>query len=898
MSGIPDRADDQARRRQLSSKDDGRFQNPFKDSPSRETASADIPLRGGFLTSRDWNVMAPGMLVSGILLGVSVRSTPPLIATALWSLAIGIAALGKVFAGFERRQPSSRLRRLLCLTIGIGGPALLFGSAIALWTSHDPAVPWISSAGLLASIGLLAAILLSGRMLSIATVSAALWLPLVLLEGNALSFSVLLSGIAGSALAMVRNMRIEREQRAEQHARERVQARALEILVDYEETGQGWFWETDAAGAITYISSTIGAMLGRPVEALIGQPLGRIFDFDVAGRGQERMLSFHMATRSYFHDLALRAAATGEERWWSVSGRPMHDAFDNFVGFRGFGSDLTERRRSEATTTRLAHFDSLTGLANRFQMSQILEKLLRAQRPDRRACTILLLDLDRFKQVNDTLGHPAGDALLKQVAQRLDEAVDKPGRLGRLGGDEFQIVVPGRTDRKAMAALAQKIIESLARPYTIEGQRVVIGASIGIAVAPDDGQTSEALIRNADLALYAAKDAGRGRHHFYAADLHSDAEERRQLEHDLRDALANGGLELYYQPVVQTTTERITGFEALLRWRHPALGPLPPSKFIPIAEDAGLIAPIGEWALRTACHDLARWPDRIHVAVNVSALQFSNSSLPAIVTSALASAQVDPSRLELEITESVFLADVDGLDATFASLKRIGVKLALDDFGTGYSALGYLKKAPFDRIKIDQSFVRGATLAGSRNGAIMAAIVSLAEALGMETTAEGVETLDELDLIRMLGCSHVQGFIYERPLDVEAASACLRAGLILQADGRRSTGTDRPAMVRKAVIEHAGRVQYGTIRNVSAGGAMIEGLWNVAPGAVVGVHMADGSIAEAIARWCQDGRTGVEFSARFHPEAIADSGYGQSPLDLDAYVRKESCPSPVRVSLS
>ncbi len=854
-----------------------------------------------FLTSRDWNVMAPVMLVSGVLLSIGVNAVPSVSVLALWLVAILLASGGRQLARFERVDPGSPVRRFLSLTIGIGGPAALFGSGIALWTSQEPAIPWISAVGLLAINGLVATVLLNGRLFSIATMSAALWLPVAWVVGDARSYWVLLAGLAGSALAVVRAMRIERELRAARYARERVQTRALEILIDYEETGQGWFWETDATGALTYISSTIGTILGRPVSSLIGQPLGRIFHLDASGRGHERMLSFHFATRSYFQDLALRAAVDGEERWWSVSGRPMHDASDRFVGFRGFGSDLTERLRSEVDTTRLAHFDSLTGLANRFQMSQTLEKLLRASRPDHRACTVFLLDLDRFKQVNDTLGHPAGDALLKQVAQRLEEAVDQPGRLGRLGGDEFQIIVPGRADRDDMGALACKIIESLSRPYTIEGQRVVIGASIGIAIAPDEGQTSETLIRNADLALYAAKDAGRGRYRFYAPDLHSDAEERRQLEHDLRDALANGGLELYYQPVVQTTTERITGFEALLRWRHPALGPLPPSKFVPIAEDAGLIAAMGEWALRTACHDLARWPDHIKVSVNVSALQFSSSALPAIVTSALASAQVSPSRLELEITETVFLADVEGLDATFAALKRIGVRLALDDFGTGYSALGYLKKAPFDRIKIDQSFVRGATVKGSRNGAIIASIVGLAEALGMETTAEGVETLDELDLVRLLGCSHVQGFIYERPLNREAASARLEAGLSVQPDGPRSADGDRPPMVRRAAVDHQGTVKYGTMRNVSIRGAMIEGLWDVSPGAVLGIHMIDGSIAPAVARWCQAGRTGVEFLTTFHPDAVADRSDGPTSQEVAAYMRGNQALPPqdaITVSLS
>lgn len=242
---------------------------------------------------------------------------------------------------------------------------------------------------------------------------------------------------------------------------------------------------------------------------------------------------------------------------------------------------------------------------------------------------------------------------------------------------------------------------------------MVIGASLGIALAPKDGATADAIVRNADLALYAAKDRGRGRHHFYAADLHSDAQERRQLEQDLRDALAQGGLDLHYQPFVDTVTERIIGFEALLRWKHPQRGWLAPAKFIPVAEASGLIAQIGEWALRTACRDLASWPKSIRVAVNVSPLQFVNPGLPAVITQALAGAQVEPERLELEITESVFLNDVDGLDTTFAALKRIGVRLALDDFGTGYSALGYLKKAPFEKIEIDRTFVRGATIPGT-----------------------------------------------------------------------------------------------------------------------------------------------------------------------------------------
>jgi EAL domain-containing protein (putative c-di-GMP-specific phosphodiesterase class I) len=306
-------------------------------------------------------------------------------------------------------------------------------------------------------------------------------------------------------------------------------------------------------------------------------------------------------------------------------------------------------------------------------------------------------------------------------------------------------------------------------------------------------------------------------------------------------------------------TEKITGFEALLRWNHPLHGMMSPAKFVPIAEDAGLIAAIGEWALRTACHQLSRWPATVRVAVNVSPLQFANPALPAIVTSALAEAGIAPERLELEITESVFLNDDSATEAMFTALKRVGVRLALDDFGTGYSSLGYLKKAPFDKIKIDQSFVRGATIAGSRNGAIISSIVSLAEALNMETTAEGVETLDELDLVRMLGCSHIQGYIYERPLSSDAATARLEAGLIAVATGPRSARASRQTMLRKIRLEHGGEFYEGTIRNISTTGAMIEGLWNVPPGTVFTVHMSANSAIVATARWCKDDRMGIEF---------------------------------------
>jgi diguanylate cyclase (GGDEF)-like protein/PAS domain S-box-containing protein len=762
--------------------------------------------------------------------------------------------------GLGGASGASVAQRAVVLLCGVVLPMALFGGAVAEWSLTVDSIAATRGVGALAVVLLASSVIASGRLPALIALHAGLWLGYVSVSNGFVAALMMLSAVPIAGTVFLHQLRRERHDAATAAANVRVKDRAQEILAEYEETGQGWFWETDREGILTYLSRPVGVALGRRHDELVGFAFHRLFVADSQVEEAGRGVIGALALKAPFADLTLRAAtADGGELWWSIAGRPTFDDAGAFSGFRGSGSDLTEKRRSQEQASRLAHYDSLTGLANRFLQSQTLERILHAPRPDDRRCTVFLLDLDRFKQVNDTIGHPAGDALLKQVAERLTATIGEMGSVGRLGGDEFQVILPGRIERGQLEVLAAGMIEALSEPYPVEGHRVSIGASIGIALAPDDGVTSEALIRNADLALYAAKDKGRGCFHFYAADLHSDAEERRELEQDLRDAIASGGLELYYQPVVHTATERITGFEALLRWKHPSKGWISPAKFVPIAEDAGLIAPIGEWALRTACRDLAQWPDHIRVSVNVSALQFSNSALPAVVTQALAQAGVRPDRLELEITESVFLSDDEGIDAMFKALKAIGVRLALDDFGTGYSSLGYLKKAPFDKIKIDQSFVRGATIEGSRTGAIIASIVSLAEALGMETTAEGVETFDELDLVRALGCSHVQGYIYERPLSAANARARLDTGLAAVAEGPRALRAVRQATSRKVAVEHEAHSYPATVRNISQTGAMLEGLWNVPPGTTFRIRLPDGSAVEATARWSHADRLGVEF---------------------------------------
>jgi diguanylate cyclase (GGDEF)-like protein/PAS domain S-box-containing protein len=817
---------------------------------------------------RNWNRMALFLAAAYVWAAFASLRLPGLPFLALAGISVLLAFCGPRFVAWERRPGNSAALRFFVMLAAVVLPQLLAGIVIGNWIVNVGLdIHW--GVATLIAVTAVSAALLNGRLFPMFAGKLAVWSGFIVADRSVFAFAAL-GGLTVVLILVHRyQSRLNRAHAEKVEARERVRNRAEDILRDYEETGQGWFWETDRRGQIAYVSGSVPQTLGRSETELVGRPFTELFEPGEDNREGERTLSFHLSARSSFQELAVRAAVADEERWWSISGRPIYDGFHNFCGFRGSGTDLTEKKRSQEYASRLAHYDSLTGLANRFQMAQSLEKILAAPQEMHRECSVFLLDLDRFKHVNDTLGHPAGDALLKQVAQRLERTVGKLGLVGRLGGDEFEVIVPGRIDLDRLRSLAHEIIASLSQPYSIEGQRVVIGASVGIALSPENGVTSESLIRNADLALYAAKDGGRGRFHFYANDLHSAAEERGELEQDLRDAIAQGGLELYYQPVVHTATERISGFEALLRWNHPTRGWLSPAKFVPIAEDTGLIAAIGEWAIRTACRDLARWPDDVRCAVNVSPLQFANPNLPAVVTNALAQSGVSPSRLELEITESVFLNDDAGTDAMFAALKGVGVRLALDDFGTGYSSLGYLKKAPFDKIKIDRSFVRGATEPGSRNGAIIASITSLAQALGMDTTAEGVETLDELDLVRMHGCSHVQGFIYEKALSAQAATERLATGLGAVAKGPRSSRAARHTMLRKVILEHSGQHYQGTVRNISATGALIEGLWNVPAGTIFRISLSDSRSVTGTARWCEEDRMGIEFA---HPLERDESG--------------------------
>jgi diguanylate cyclase (GGDEF)-like protein len=639
--------------------------------------------------------------------------------------------------------------------------------------------------------------------------------------------------------------------------------KALNFVDEFENSGRGWFWETDPLGTLSYVSQQLAEDFQCEPEALLGRQFTDLLSVDHASESSEerKTLGFHLSARFPFSDVVVRPASE-EDVHWSLSGNPIFDERGRFLGFRGIGTDLTEQRKSEREISRLARFDSLTSLPNRAMMRQTLDEALRNASIRQKGCTLFMIDLDRFKNVNDTLGHPIGDALLRQVADRLKSVMGNHGQVGRLGGDEFQAVLPGTVDIGLLESLARTLIEQVSRPYQIEGHKVTIGASLGIAIGDPGRASADALVRNADLALYAAKAAGRGKHCFYEAAMHSEAAERQLLENDLRQAIERGELSVHYQPIVRAAGEEISGFESLVRWQHPTRGPISPTKFIPLAEEAGLIAKIGEWVLQTALEEAAHWPDHVRVAVNLSPLQFNDPQVVAMVAKHLAKTGVSAERLELEITEGVFLAEGDTTDDTFARLKKLGVRLSLDDFGTGYSSLGYLKKAPFDKIKIDQSFVRGASSTTNRNAAIIRAIVTLAETLGMDTCAEGVETHDDLQLIRELGVSMVQGYIFGKPSE-SAIARELANSVTVEADGFACTREARHRLMRRAMTSIDGIIVEVKLRNISSMGAMVECDSPVAPGTELAIDIVGVGPVRGIVRWAQAGKFGVQFGQQF-----------------------------------
>jgi len=678
----------------------------------------------------------------------------------------------------------------------------------------------------------------------------------------------------------------------------------LQVLDDFEQAAIVWIWATDAENRLIYISESAGDRLGRPVLDVLGHPLIELFETDPDNPDErsDRPLKFQLSARNKLNGLIMRFILPGDTEgrrtWWLFSGHPKFDKGGKFQGYRGSARDVTVEYERKLEDSRLAEYDSLTGLANRHRMTRRLDGILAAYKNAKRVCAVMMLDLDRFKHVNDSMGHPAGDELLRQVADRLKAIIGERGEIGRLGGDEFQVILPDLDDRGKLGELAGKVIQIISQPYPIDGKRAIIGTSCGIAIAPYDGLDKDEMTRASDLALYAAKKGGRGQFRFYSADLKDEEEERQELLDDLREALTSGQLELHYQPVVRTADNMVVGFEALMRWEHEERGFVSPGVFIPAAEEGNLINPLGEWALKTACAAATAWPKSVRVAVNVSAVQFANPALPDIVTQALTASGLEPGRLELELTESVFMGDSETVDQTFKTLKELGVRLALDDFGTGYSSLSYLRSAPFDKIKVDKSFVDSCTQKDQNSAKIITAIIGLSEALGMETTVEGVEAFDQLELVKSKGARFIQGWIYSKALRLaEIEERIANHDFKIEPDGPEVYRADRRSVFRRIGVIHDDHRYEAVMRDLSKTGAKIEGLIGVSEGTGLVLDLGGGQLAVCAVTRSQDAQIAVEFETplvsdgagglvtrhRVSPYALAAAGMPLATLPQGNY---------------
>ncbi|GAO56368.1 bifunctional diguanylate cyclase/phosphodiesterase [Novosphingobium sp. MD-1] len=643
----------------------------------------------------------------------------------------------------------------------------LFGHVdrLALWMVMTVIIAGMAYA--LAAVPL--APLLFGGIVGITGAVMFVWSGQVVNGGLALAFVTIVSAGRIEAARAFLNARV-----AEAGMAEKGEVVSL-LLREFEEGGADWLWQIDTARRVRAASPRFAFALGCEPDEADGKPLIQLIAGPSWDSGQFHSslhdLAERLKRRESFSNLIVRVTIDGGHRWWELSASPKVDENGGFAGFRGVGSDVTEQRESSEKIAYLASYDTLTGLPNRMMVTDTLGEAMADADKWRTRCAFLMIDLDRFKAVNDTLGHLVGDQLLALVSERLRKLMTDNELCGRLGGDEFAIVLRDASDTDRIAHVAQAVIHALSQPYQVDSHTLYVGASVGSAIGPRDGATVETLMRNADLALYRAKDSGGGTHCNYEPALHAHAEERRQLEFALRRALERNELHLTYQPVVDATSEQLVSFEALLRWNSAEHGMISPAKFIPLAEDTRLIVPIGEWVLRMACLEAARWPDPIKIAVNVSGEQLLDPAFADTVVSALSASGLPPHRLEIEVTESIFVRDGTTAQATLQRIMALGCGVALDDFGTGYSSLGYLRQMRFSTIKVDRIFVQGAARKNAESLAIVRAVVAMADSLEMSTTAEGVETEEQLAVIRALGCKKIQGYYFGRPMPAEDARA-------------------------------------------------------------------------------------------------------------------------------
>ncbi|MEM9085974.1 MAG: EAL domain-containing protein [Pseudomonadota bacterium] len=645
-------------------------------------------------------------------------------------------------------------------------------------------------------------------------------------------------------------------------------AEKVNMLDQLEESGLGWFWASDAEGHLTYLSPALAECLELPLEDLIGHSLATLFD-PATNERTAKPLSLLLNTHKAFFGMAVQSVRRPDAAVLRLSGQPIFSG-NKFVGFRGTGTDVTEDYHREQETERLARFDSLTGLSNRHRMAHKIDATLTAFKAAKRSCAVIMLDLDRFKQVNDTMGHAAGDELLKQVSSRLTRAVEQDCEIGRLGGDEFQIMIPDIEDRGELGEIASRIITMLKQPYSLEEGRCVIGSSVGIAIAPHDGVSASQIVRSADLALYAAKNGGRGQYRFYTADLENEAIFRRRLSENLGDAVRDQQLALLFEPIVDSDTKVVRALETHICWNHSERGFIDEEEFASILDGSDQVIEVSRWMVNEACRLASEWPESVHIAVNIPVAVFRSQDFVDDIADALSSSGLTPGRLDLEVSEDLFLSNPEGADRTLGALFKLGVRLTLDEFGSGYSSLAYLRRAPFDTIKINQDLIAEAERVEARDLGLVKAIVALAGALDMDTIATGIDTPELMQSIGECGVRYVQGSIFAEPVDQGTVEAELIGGAwTLPPSENRTKRARRRTVFRKIQVIHDDHSYEVTLRNLSKTGALIEGLSDVPKGTQFVVDLGGGQLAVATVIRSNGDIQGLEFE-----QSLIEDGSG------------------------
>ena len=737
--------------------------------------------------------LTPAMMVAtgagSLLLATSLASVVPGWPLPAWLALMWLVCGAALLNWWQHRdsRPRSASPKAIARTVRGGVVlSLLWSSAAVLWLPGIPHDQQLLLSTLMVGM-------MCGGAFALTSVPQAAWAYLAIMtagsvialarsDGSApghLIVMVLIYDVVLSLCVLI-NARIYTARLISERESERQGELVGLLLRDFEEHSADLLWEIGADGRFTRASQRLAVALGSNSTALQHRELLKVLDerdgdSDGAGQAHRKALADAMARGRPFRDLLVPVQTAAGLRWWSITARPLSAGGGAGVGWRGVIADVTSARQAQERLEHLAHFDSLTGLANRLQLQECLQTRLQRKPSAASAgdvAALFCVDVDHFKSINDSLGHVAGDAVLREVARRLRSKLRPADLAARLGGDEFALLIDHVQGEAQAEALAQRLVQALAEPFAVMGHAVPLSASVGVALAPTHGTSPEALLANADLALYAAKESARGSHVLFSPRLGDRHRRQVLIAQELRQALARGELSLAWQPQVRIDGWRVVGAEVLLRWQHPQLGAVPPAEFVPIAEDTGQIHAIGTWVLEQACAGAAGLPEGISVSVNASPAQLMRADFVSAVTQALVRSKLPAARLKIEITESLFMDAVPVALANLHGLRALGVQIALDDFGTGFSSLAYLLRFPFDVLKIDRAFVLE-LMARDDARALVLTIVQMARTLGMGTVAEGVEDSAQLELLRQAGCEAIQGYFVARPMPLSQLKSFL-----------------------------------------------------------------------------------------------------------------------------